>query len=116
MLIGGIMLTFISFIIGEFGNIQLSRISSSLPAYFYLIFMCTAVGYAEFFWLLRAESASIANSFAYIVPVVALFLGWLILKEPIYLQTMVATCVIMTGVVLMVTNSYNKAKQNLIPK
>jgi drug/metabolite transporter (DMT)-like permease len=116
MLLGGIMLTFISFIIGEFGNIQLSKILSSFPAYVYLIFLCTAVGYAEFFWLLRAESASIANSFAYIVPVVALFLGWLLLKEPIYPQTILATCVIMIGVVLMVMNSSNKAKPNLVPK
>jgi len=116
MLLGGIMLTFISFIIGEFGNIQLSKILSSFPAYVYLIFLCTSLGYAEFFWLLRAESASIANSFAYIVPVVALFLGWLILKEPIYPQTILATCVIVIGVVLMVMKSSNKVKPNLMPK
>jgi drug/metabolite transporter (DMT)-like permease len=72
MLAGGIMLTITSF--------QLSRISAtSLVAYLYLIFLCTAVGYAEFFWFLRVESASVANSFAYIVPVIAVFFGWAIL-------------------------------------
>lgn len=120
MLVGGIMLIIASFAVGEFKDFQLFRMSAaSLAAYFYLIFLCTAVGYAEFFWLLRVESASVANSFAYIVPVIAVFFGWAILKEPISLQTFVATSIIMIGVALMVTSSSsiaNKNKSKLIQK
>jgi drug/metabolite transporter (DMT)-like permease len=109
MLAGGIMLTITSFAAGEFRDFQLSRISAtSLVAYLYLIFLCTAVGYAEFFWLLRVESASVANSFAYIVPVIAVFFGWAILKESLSLQTLIATSIIMIGVALMVTSSSTK--------
>jgi drug/metabolite transporter (DMT)-like permease len=118
MLAGGIMLTITSFAVGEFKDFKLYHISTtSLAAYFYLIFLCTAVGYAEFFWLLRVESASIANSFAYMVPVIAVFFGWAMFKEPISLQTLVATSIILVGVALMVTNSStNKHKSKLVQK
>jgi drug/metabolite transporter (DMT)-like permease len=108
----------VSLAVGEFKDFQLLRISAtSLAAYFYLIFLCTAVGYAEFFWLLRVESASVANSFAYIVPVIAVFFGYAIFKEPISLQTLIATSIIMIGVALMVTSSSaNKTKRKVVQK
>jgi drug/metabolite transporter (DMT)-like permease len=113
MLLGGLMLVATSFAIGEFKSVQFLSISiNSLIAYFYLIFLCTAVGYAEFFWLLHVESESVANSFAYIVPVIAVFLGWALFKEAISLQVLIATGVIMIGVALMVTSSSKSGKKN----
>ncbi len=116
MFVGGLMLIAISFAVGEFNKLQISHISANgLIAYSYLIFLCTAVGYAEFFWLLlRVKLASIANSFAYIVPIIAVFLGWLIFKENINLQTLIATSIILIGVALMVTNSSNKSDSKII--
>jgi drug/metabolite transporter (DMT)-like permease len=112
MLIGGLILVATSFAVGEFKNIQLSTISINLLiAYFYLIFLCTVLGYVEFFWLLRVESQSIANSFAYIVPIIAVFLGWAIFKEPLSLQVLIATGIIMVGVALIVTSSSKKQRQ-----
>jgi drug/metabolite transporter (DMT)-like permease len=106
MLIGGIILVASSFALGEFKSIQFSHISINLlVAYFYLIFLCTALGYVEFFWLLCVESESIANSFAYIVPIIAVFLGWALCEEPISLKILIATGIIMVGVALMVTSS-----------
>jgi drug/metabolite transporter (DMT)-like permease len=112
MLIGGIILVGTSFVIGEFKSIHFSGLSLSLlTAYLYLIFLCTALGYVEFFWLLRVESESVANSFAYIVPVIAVCLGWAIFKEPISLQVLIASGIIMIGVALMVTSSSKKQHQ-----
>jgi drug/metabolite transporter (DMT)-like permease len=79
-----------------------------LASYIYLIFLCTAVGYVEFFWLLHVESQSIANSFAYTVPIIAVFLGWAISKEQFSPQVLIATGIIMVGVALMVTSSSKK--------
>lgn len=109
MLLGGLILVGTSFAIGEFKNIQFSAISINLLiAYFYLIFLCTALGYVEFFWLLHVESQSTANSFAYIVPIIAVFLGWAIFKEQLSIQILIATGIIMVGVALMVTSSSKK--------
>jgi drug/metabolite transporter (DMT)-like permease len=117
--VGGLMLITTSFVIGEFNILQISHITvNTMVAFSYLIFLCTSVGYAEFFWLLRVESASVANSFAYIVPVIAVLLGWIIFKEDITLLTIIPTSVIIIGVALMVTNSssFNKSNNKLIQK
>ena len=117
--LGGLMLITTSFEIGEFNILQISHITvNTMVAFSYLIFLCTSVGYAEFFWILRVESASVANSFAYIVPVIAVVLGWIIFKEVITLSTIIATFVIIIGVALMVTNSSssNKSNNKLIQK
>ena len=108
MIVGGIMLIITSFVVGEFYNLQLSKISmNTIFAYLYLILLCTSVGYAEFFWLLKVESASIANSFAYIVPIIAVFLGWAVFNENISIETIIATTIIMIGVALMIKSSSN---------
>jgi drug/metabolite transporter (DMT)-like permease len=48
-------------------------------------------------------SASLANTFAYVSPVIAVILGWAILDESITLLTVIAMVVILLGVALMVT-------------
>ena len=109
MLVGGLILVATSFAIGEFKNIQFSAMSINLLiAYFYLIFLCTVLGYVEFFWLLHVESQSIANSFAYIVPIIAVFLGWALFREQLSPQVLISTGIIMVGVALMVTSSSKK--------
>jgi drug/metabolite transporter (DMT)-like permease len=56
-------------------------------------------------------TAALANTFAYVSPVIAVFLGWAILKEPITSLTLVAMSVILIGVALMVTTP-SKSKSN----
>ena len=108
MIVGGLMLIITSFVIGEFNNLQISKISlNTIFAYLYLIFLCTSVGYAEFFWLLKVESTTMANSFAYIVPIIAVFLGWAVFNENISIETIIATAVIIIGVALMIKSPSN---------
>ena len=106
MFVGGLMLFSTSYVAGEFNALESIRISyHSLSAFLYLIFLCTVIGYTEFLWLLRVESANLANSFAYIVPVVAVVIGWVILKEAVTVQTIASTCVILIGVALMINGN-----------
>jgi len=118
MLVGGILLLGTSFIINEFKTKQftISNLPSTIIAFSYLIFLCTIVGYAEFFWLLKVESPAVANSFAYIVPIVAVILGWLIFKERITIQTIVASCIIIAGVAMMVRNKGTKPISPMVKK
>jgi drug/metabolite transporter (DMT)-like permease len=104
MLLGGILLLCTSFIVKEFENhlITISNLPNTIIAFMYLIFLCTVVGYAEFFWLLKVEFPAIANSFAYIVPIVAVLLGWVIFNERITIQTVIASCIIIAGVAVMI--------------
>jgi len=111
MITGGLMLTAISFGFGEYRNLDLLQISGrSLAAQIYLIAIITVVGFTDFYWLLRATSASLANTFAYVSPVIAVLLGWAILHEKITLITVMAMIVILLGVALMVTKKTAKKK------
>ncbi|HEY6537309.1 MAG TPA: EamA family transporter [Candidatus Nitrosocosmicus sp.] len=102
MLFGsGFFLILLSIATGELQNFHISAISrSSLTSLFYLITAGSA-GWAGFFWVLRNTSTSLANTFAYVSPVVAVILGWLILGEAITPQIIIATMIIMAGVVLI---------------
>ena len=104
MITGGLMLTSVSFLLGEYQGLDLSQISGqSLAALIYLIIIITVVGFTDFYWLLRVTTPSLANTFAYVSPVIAVILGWAILKESITTITIVAMVVILLGVALMVT-------------
>jgi EamA-like transporter family len=48
-------------------------------------------------------SCSVATSFSYVNPVVALFLGWLLFEEPLGVAMLLAGAVIVTGVCLIVS-------------
>lgn len=101
LFVGGIFLILLSIAIGELQNFHVSALS--LPSMISLLYLITvgSVGWAGFFWVLRNTSASLANTFAYVSPVVAVILGWAILSEAITPQIIIATVIIMTGVVLI---------------
>lgn len=115
MITGGLMLTAISFGLGEYRNLDLLQISGrSLAAQIYLILIITVVGFTDFYWLLRVTSASLANTFAYVSPVIAVILGSVILHEKITAITIIAMIIILMGVALMVTKK-TKAKKAATP-
>jgi drug/metabolite transporter (DMT)-like permease len=103
-LVGGSLLLILSFLIGEFNLIpSYSDIDLHLLiAYLFLIFIGTIIPFAEFYWLLKMSTPPIANTFAYIAPIVAVFLGWAILDESVTYLTIIATVVILLGVALIV--------------
>lgn len=104
MISGGLILMSASFILGEFKGLDISQISgTSLYALIYLIVVITVIGFTDFYWLLRVTTASLANTFAYVSPVIAVVLGWAILNETITLIMAIAMAVILLGVALMVT-------------
>ena len=116
MVSGGLMLIVASIALGEFQGLDISQISTrSLIAMIYLIIIITVVGFTDFYWLLRVTTASLANTFAYVSPVIAVILGWAILHESITVLTIVAMIIILLGVALMVTTkSGSKAKEQKV--
>src|SRR6476646_5397586 len=108
MLIGGIILLAISIFTGTDEIYGLKALFSStnniLISFLFLTIVCTAIGYSIFYWLLESTTPSLANTFAYIVPVIAVVLGWVILNESITTQTVIATGIISAGVAMMMIN------------
>jgi drug/metabolite transporter (DMT)-like permease len=117
MICGGLMLTAVSFAFREYQNVDFMQISmQSLVAQIYLIVIITIVGFTDFYWLLRVTSASLANTFAYVSPVIAVLLGWAVLHEKLTITTIVAMIIILVGVAFMVTKKRlpNKVTTNKI--
>jgi len=108
MALGGLILLALWTVTGTGGistlNILFSTANNVLVSFLFLTLVCTAVGYAIFYWLLGSTTPSLANTFAYIVPVIAVFLGWVILGESINSQTIIATVVISVGVAMMIVS------------
>ena len=115
MITGGLMLTSVSFLFGEYRDLDLMQISiQSIVAQIYLIGIITIVGFTDFYWLLRVTSASLANTFAYVSPVIAVLLGVVVLHENLTLITIIAMVIILSGVALMVTKKKDPTKQKQI--
>ena len=109
MLCGGILLILMSALIGELNMLHWNTISfSSWMAWGYLTLFGTLIGYIAYTWLLKFTTISVASSYAYITPIVALSLGGLIADEKLTGPMILACFVILTGVSLMVNYGMEK--------
>lgn len=110
-LLGGSLLLIPSILTGELNLLPSSYLDIDFTiSYLFLIIIGTVIPLAEFYWLLKVSTAPIANTFAYMAPIVAVFLGWAILSEPVTYLTIIATIVILIGVALIVRTSNNNSK------
>jgi drug/metabolite transporter (DMT)-like permease len=84
-------------------RVQLELIDpSSFGAMAWLV-TASVVGYTAYTWLIRNAPMSLVATYAYVNPVVAVFLGWLIISEPITRDVVLGLTVVVGGVVLVVT-------------
>ena len=90
MLLGGIAITVVGLALGEGGDVDVEAFSTrSLLALAYLIVFGSWVAYTAYAWLLQNAPISKVATYAYVNPVVAIFLGWLILDEVVTSTTIV---------------------------
>jgi drug/metabolite transporter (DMT)-like permease len=103
-LAGGASLWIAGMLSGEVGALHLSAISvRSWVALGYLILFGSMVGFTAYIYILKKSTATRVATYAFVNPVVALFLGWLLIGESINLRTVIAAAVILTAVLLVIT-------------
>jgi drug/metabolite transporter (DMT)-like permease len=101
---GGAILLIAGLFAGEFRGLHLGAISlRSWLALGYLIVFGSGIGFSAYIYILQKSTAARVATYAFVNPVVALFLGWLIVGETITLRTVVAAAVILTAVILVIT-------------
>lgn len=76
---------------------------SALVAWVYLVIVGSLVGFTAYAWLLRHARASVAMSYAYVNPLVAVVLGAVVAGEPLAWSSAAAAALIAGGVMLAVT-------------
>jgi drug/metabolite transporter (DMT)-like permease len=100
---GGVLLVVASLGTGEFRDAVFS--TEALLAVAYLIVVGSFVGFTAYVWLLQVAPTSLVATYAYVNPIVAVFLGWLLLGEEITLQMAVAGAAVVISVAMIVRAS-----------
>jgi drug/metabolite transporter (DMT)-like permease len=102
MLMGGLGLVVLGSLSGEFGRLNLSAISSrSLWGLAYLIIFGSWVGFAAYVWLLRMAPTTLVSTYAYVNPLVAIFIGNWLAAEPLTARILIAAAIILSSVALI---------------
>ncbi len=108
MLAGSVWLFLVSLLMGEPGHFNFAAVSDrSLFAWAYLIVAGSLIGFTTFVWLMKHSTPARVSTYAYVNPIVAVFLGWLIAHEAVGPRMFVAAAIIIIGVAI-ITASKNK--------
>jgi drug/metabolite transporter (DMT)-like permease len=96
---GGLTLLVAGLAFGEASDVHPDRFSTdSLLAFAYLILIGSLVAYTAYVWLLQNAPISKVATYAYVNPVIAIFLGWAILSENVTATMLVGAVVIVCSV------------------
>jgi drug/metabolite transporter (DMT)-like permease len=114
MLAGGILLIFTAAAFGEFHNFHPSAVSSG--AWFSLLYLIIAgsiIGFTAYVWLIHHESPTKVGTYAYVNPVVAVLLGYLLGGETLSLRTILGALFVLISVVVITTTPAKKTVATL---
>lgn len=112
MLMGGAGLLILGTLTGEWGRVDLSSITSrSIAGLVYLIIFGALIGFAAYTWLLRNAPTPLVSTYAYVNPLVAIFLGSLLAAEPLTPRILISALIVVSSVALI--NTANRKKSAL---
>jgi len=102
MLAGAVSLFIVSVGTGELNGFSFGEVSMrSWWGVIYLIIFGSLVGFVAYGWLLQNSPISLMSTYAYVNPIVAVFLGWLFANEILNTRIALATAIIIGSVVLI---------------
>jgi len=109
MLVGGIMLTVAAAALGEFRGFDPLKVSAGAwIALLYLIVAGSIIGFTAYLWLIHHESPTKVGTYAYVNPVVAVIIGYLIGGEALGPRTILGTLFVLISVVVITTTRAKK--------
>lgn len=104
MLCGGVLLLVAGAARGELAGLDPAAFTGrSLAAFGYLVVFGSLVGFTAYIWLLGVSSPARVSTYAYVNPVVAVFLGWAMAGEALTARVLVAAAVIVAAVAVITT-------------
>ncbi|HKP93860.1 MAG TPA: EamA family transporter [Chthoniobacterales bacterium] len=104
MICGGVLGLIAAFGHGEFSHFNPAAVTlRSLGAMTYLAAIGSIVGFSAFLWLLRNVEATRVSTYAYVNPVVAVFLGSWLGGEKLAPELLAGSALVVFGIALIVT-------------
>ena len=114
MLAGGVAQLLLSLASGEPGRLSLASLSTqSLLAFAYLTLAGSLVAFTAFGWLVKASTPARLSTNAYVNPVVAVVLGWLLLGEQLAPRALAGAGLIVCAVVVMTVSLPSRRRRTL---
>jgi drug/metabolite transporter (DMT)-like permease len=111
LLTAGVALSAIGLVLGE--RIDFSSVTSISWFGWGFLVLASVLAYTAYVWLLGNAPMSLVSTYAYVNPVVAVFLGWLIIGEPITTDVIIGLSIVVGGVVLVVSG---ERQRDLVPE
>src|SRR3954468_21756404 len=104
MVVSGALMVAVGAVAGEFADVDVGSFSTkSIAGFVWLVTAGSLVAYTAYVWLLKNAPISKVSTYAYVNPVVAIFLGWLLLDETITGTIVVGATLIVASVALVVS-------------
>ena len=111
MFAGGIALTIVGAAAGELPSVQPQNFApESLAALGYLIVFGSIVAFSAYTWLVQNAPISKVATYAYVNPAVAIFLGWMILNEPLTIAMAIGGALILASIALVLRTESRPAR------
>lgn len=105
MLAGGALLIAVGMVSGEGRQLHWAAVSTrSMAGLLYLVIFGSLLGFTAYIWLLGVASTARVSTYAYVNPVVAVFLGWAFAGEALSVRELLATAAIVGAVALIITH------------
>lgn len=108
MTIAGIGLSLLGLILGESSHFHLTQ--NGVLAFSYLLVFGSLIAYSSYIYAFANLPVSFVSTYAYINPVIALFLGWLILDEKISYTMILGAIIILISVYIVKKGNTAKTK------
>jgi drug/metabolite transporter (DMT)-like permease len=109
MLCGGVALALAAAAFGEFRGFHVTSVSrETWIALAYLTVAGSIVGFTAYVWLLHHESPTKVGTYAYVNPIVAVFVGYFFGGEALSTRTIVGTVCVLVGVLIITTLGVKK--------
>ena len=99
LLAGGLALFIAGTVRGEWGSLTFTW--AGFGAVVYLALFGSILGFTAYTYVLRHWPATVTGTYVYVNTVVAVFLGWLVLSEPITKRTILSMAIVMAAVVVV---------------
>jgi drug/metabolite transporter (DMT)-like permease len=116
LLSGGVSLLIVSLIVGE--DIGLGSVTArSWGGWIFLVTAGSVIAFSAFTWLINNAPISLASTYAYVNPAVAVILGLLLYSEAITSDVVIGLTVVLGGVILVVSGeSLRKRVPDPVPE
>lgn len=110
MLAGGVLLTIAAAALGEFGSFDPWAVSrGAWLALLYLIVAGSIIAFTAYVWLIHHESPTKVGTYAYVNPIVAVLLGYVLGGEGLGRRTVLGTLLVLISVAVITTTRAKNA-------